>query len=193
MIFLYILVIIFFILFLPIPIKFNISYIDNVFKVYLYKFLVLPNKEIKKTKEHIKTVSEEPIKKAKKKTKFDAKEYFKAIDYKLVMYKLNRSHFKPHFNIKTKLSYSTSDAFTTAVSFGFVNAIVFFILGLFSIPFKIKKRETLITPIFEDVFKVLFSFKGIIYISFAQIIYIAYIFISSKKETLDSDSAKACA
>ena len=158
-IFLFIMVLI--ILFLPLPIVFEASY-DKQFKVYLYKkfneILIL----IIKTK--IKKKSNNKIK----------------IDFKSILSSLQANKFKPLLNLSINMQYSLSDAALTAVSYGVIYGILESIyLELITI-FNVKKKNYNISPLFNEHTSILFSIKGIIYLSIANIIYIIFLYFFKK-------------
>ena len=160
-IFLFIILLI--ILFLPLPIVFEASY-DKQFKVYLYKKFKIPlkNNSLKKTK--IKKKSNNKIK----------------IDFKSILSSLQANKFKPLLNLSINMQYSLSDAALTAVSYGVIYGILESIyLELITI-FNVKKKNYNISPLFNEHTSILFSIKGIIYLSIANIIYIIFLYFFKK-------------
>ena len=78
------------------------------------------------------------------------------------------------------MQYSLSDAALTAVSYGVIYGILESIyLELITI-FNVKKKNCNISPLFNEHTSILFSIKGIIYLSIANIIYIIFLYFFKK-------------
>ncbi|MDO4403298.1 MAG: DUF2953 domain-containing protein, partial [Clostridiaceae bacterium] len=93
---------------------------------------------------------------------------------------LQANKFKPLLNLSINMQYSLSDAALTAVSYGVIYGILESIyLELITI-FNVKKKNYNISPLFNEHTSILFSIKGIIYLSIANIIYIIFLYFFRK-------------
>jgi hypothetical protein len=106
------LLIIFFIFFIPIPIKLNIYYSNMTYFIKLYKLTL-----ISKTKLENKNKKSENIDKKKHECSSDFNE---DINWKTFLLDLHNTNlkFKPLLRIKFNFSYSFNDAAKTAISYG---------------------------------------------------------------------------
>lgn len=168
----FILFLLFFILFLPIPLKFTIYYSLEDYYLRIYKFTI-----ISKKKKNISTFSNK-FKTFNKKNKLK----LSFSKYKKFLSSAFYSKFKPSLKINLKLSYSLNDAYNTAIIYGVLCSISPFLNTFINTIFKIKKYHLNLNPIFKDEFLVKIEISSIIYISFAQTIYMATIFIKNIKE-----------
>jgi len=152
------------IFFIPIPIKFSIYYSTIDYYVKLYGFTVLSQKEIhRKVEANIK-----------KEDNFFLKLY-KYIDWKSLISTINNLKFKPSLKTKLYLDYSLNDAARTAIFYGVLSQLPPLIYILIKVPFNISKFDFKIKPIFKDMFLLKIETSSIIFISFANIIYIIII------------------
>ena len=161
-----------FILFFPIPLKFTSYYSSENYYIKFYKFIL-----ISKHKNNNPKNLNRLIKYTKKnKSKFNISKY------KKFFLKLFYSKFKPSLKINLSLSYSLNDAYKTALIYGLLCTLFSFFYQLVNIPFNIKKYNLKVDPIFKDEILVKLETSSIIFISFAQIIYMSIIFIKTSKE-----------
>ena len=155
------------ILFLPLPIIFEVSY-DKELKVYLYK----------KLKISFKNTPEKEFRAKKKKYKSKAKVKF---NFGALLNSLQNNRFKPLLNLYINMEYSLDDAALTAILYGIICGIFESIyLELLTI-FNIKKKKYVVSPLFNDHTSISFSIKGIIYLSIANIIYILFLYFYKEK------------
>lgn len=161
-----------FILFFPIPLKFTSYYSPENYYIKIYKFILISKDKNKKHKYLNKLIKYNK----KNKSKFNMSQYKKFFS------KLFYSKSKPSLKINLSFSYSLNDAYNTALIYGLLCTLFSFLYQLVNIPFNIKKYNLKIDPIFKDEILVNFETSSIIFISFAQIIYISIIFIKTSKE-----------
>ncbi|WP_459482053.1 DUF2953 domain-containing protein [Clostridium saccharoperbutylacetonicum] len=162
-----IVLVILFILFLPIPIKFSIYYSSDDYYIKFYN-ITLTSKKKDKFKENINL---------DKKEDDIFKIFYKYLNLKSFIFDLYHSKFKPYLRIKLILDYSFNDAAKTAISYGVLCQIPSLVFILSSIPFKIGKFNFKINPIFEDKFLLKFETSSIIFLSLANIIYITILLL----------------
>lgn len=156
------------IFFIPIPIKIIIYYSSADYYIKIYKLTIMSKKRPPKR--------DEPV--VKKERKF-FKNIYKNIDYKSLIsniYNLNL-RFKPWLKFNFSLNYSLNDAAKTAVFYGVLWQAPPLIYAIFKFIFNIKKYNIEINPIFEDKFLLKIESSSIIFLSFANIIYIAIIIL----------------
>jgi hypothetical protein len=159
------------IFFIPIPIKFSIYYSTIDYYVKLYGFTVVSKKEI-----HHKLKA-----KIKKEDNLFFKLY-KHIERKSLISTINNLKFKPSLKMKLYLDYSLNDAARTAIFYGVLSQLPPLIYMLIKIPFNISKFDFKIRPIFKDIFLLKIETSSIIFVSFANIIYIIIILFKYRKE-----------
>ncbi|MCE5220997.1 MAG: DUF2953 domain-containing protein [Clostridium sp.] len=172
------------IFFIPIPIKFNIYYSTINYYLKLYGLTIISKKKSShKIKDHKIDFS------IKKEHKFFSSFYknidLKSIDFKSLISTLFNLKFKPLLKVKSSLDYSLNDAARTAIFYGILYQTPLLIYFFMNIPFKTYKFSFKINPIFEDKFLLKIETSSIIFISFANIIYIIIIllkFIKKAKE-----------
>lgn len=154
---------------IPIPIKISIYYSKIDYYMKLYKIIIISKKKIK----HKIKPSKGGESAIRKEHKIFA-DLYGNIDIKsLIRYLYNsQSIFKPVLKIKFSLDFSLNDAARTAIFYGALYQIPTLIYILMKIPFKISKFNFKINPIFEDEFLLKFEISSIIFLSFANIIYI---------------------
>lgn len=162
-----IVLVILFILFLPIPIKFSIYYSSDDYYIKFYNITLTSKKKDKFKKNITLDKKEDDI----------FKILYKYLDLKSFIFDLYHSKFKPYLRIKLILNYSFNDAAKTAISYGVLCQIPSLVFILSNIPFKIRKFNFKINPIFEDKFLLKFETSSIIFLSLANIIYITILLL----------------
>lgn len=162
-----IVLVILFILFLPIPIKFSIYYSSDDYYIKFYNITLTSKKKDKFKKNITLDKKEDDI----------FKILYKYLDLKSFIFDLYHSKFKPYLRIKLVLDYSFNDAAKTAISYGVLCQIPSLVFILSNIPFKIRKFNFKINPIFEDKFLLKFETSSIIFLSLANIIYITILLL----------------
>ena len=146
-----------FILFFPIPLKFTSYYSSENYYIKFYKFILIS----KYKSNNPKTLNRLIEYNKKNKSKF---------------------HMSKYKKFCSKLFYSLNDSYNTALIYVLLCTLFSFLYQLVNIPFNIKKYNLNVDPIFKDEILVKFETSSIIFISFAQIIYISIIFIKTSKE-----------
>lgn len=177
----FIFLVILLIFFIPVPIKFNIYYSTINYYIKLYGLTIISKKKCSHIIKHHKVKPS-----LKKEHKFFSRFYnidLKSIYLKTLISNLYNSKFKPLFKIKFSLDYSLSDAAKTAIFYGVLCQIPPLIYVLINIPFNTYRVNFKINPIFEDKFLLKIETSSIIFISFANIIYIIIILLKSIKKT----------
>ncbi|OOM73450.1 DUF2953 domain-containing protein [Clostridium sp. BL-8] len=161
-----VLAIIIFLLFMPIPIKIIIHYSPEDYYIKIYKLTIMSKKRPPKR--------DRPV--VKKERKFFSNIY-KNINYKYLlsnMYSLNL-RFKPLLKLNFFFYYSLNDAARTAIFYGALCQVPPLIYIFLKFIFKINKFNLRINPIFEDKFSLRIESSSIIFLSFANIIYMTII------------------
>lgn len=166
-----------------IEIRFDMKY-DNRkmdFKVYVYKFditkLILKKKKEKKNGELVKS--------KKQKEAIDIK-----ISMRILLRILNKIKYlkhKPQFIVNTNLECGLEEADITAILYGYINTIVYSLLGILGTYVDIDGSRIDIIPKYNETFFKL-HFGGILKIKIAQIIYISFLFITLGRELNGSTS-----
>lgn len=157
-------VLILFILFFKIPIKFKVS--------------ITRNKKI------IKVFNKNLFKKptSKKKTKRNKKifEFFKSkVFLNQFLGSINKIKRKPKVKLEGFINYSLGDAALTAISYGLFSTFAAFLFKISKIFFDYKKSNLIINPLLQKKMDFALKFECIIYISLVQIIHITILFILS--------------
>ena len=165
------------ILFIPIPIKFNIYYSKLDYYVKLYGLSIISKNKSEYKKKHFLKIKPS----IKKEHEFFSK-FYSHINFKSLIANLYNLKFKPLLNFKLYLDYSLNDAAKTAIFYGILYEIPFLIYLLTNVPFRTYKFNFKINPIFEDKFLLKIETSSIIFISFANIIYIIIILFRSIKK-----------
>jgi len=163
------------IFFIPIPIKFNIYYSLVNYYVKLYGLTIISKKKSINRKKHYHKAEPSLKKEHKLFSSFYNKIDLKYIDYKSLISTFYNLKFKPLLKIKFSLDYSLNDAAKTAIFYGILYQIPPVIYLLINIPIKTCKFNFKINPIFEDKFLLKIETSSIIFISFANVIYIIII------------------
>lgn len=173
-------------IFYPFKLKIKIIKSEEDLKIFLYKFEVLSLCKILKSHKNKNEDSKKEKKNRKKENTFKNKIFLfkspKDINVKKLIKLLNLNRFKPTLNISLELTYSTEDAALTALLYGFLHQILSIVYLIFNSFFKFKNFHKDISPKFNDVNYLFFEIKGIITISFAQIIYIGFLYLLSLKK-----------
>ena len=183
-----------FFMFFPIPLKFYIYYYNNCYYIKLYNFTLFNNAAFEKKKEQIKYKKNNPPIEKKKKSLF--LKLFKSVGYadlKGIINKLYNLKFKPLIIFNSSFEYSFKNAARTALSYGILSNIPSILYFVLNIVLKPKKYKFNIVPKFIDNLLLKFEAKSIIFISFANIIYMAlilvinvvYIIYKNRKTTLN--------
>jgi len=177
-------IVIFILVFLPLPIKISLVSYDN--RVYLYVFRIKFDiqKKIRKLiiyhKAKIEFQQKENLKvKVKVRNKVTDKKQrfrFSLESVKGFIRKLCNISFKPLLRLKINLNYGFNDAALTGITFGLINCISPILYRFTDIFFKVKNYEYNVKPDFNSQnFKYKIEIKSIIFVSFANVIYMAFI------------------
>lgn len=184
----FVLLIILFLLFVPIPFKFDMHFSFDDYYIKFYGFTIVSknkihNRRSKNSKEKISP----PIKKNKKIKKNIE---FRKENLKIFLSKLYHRRFKPTLYINSSLSYSLNDAFNTAIAFGALSNINTPVYILLNVIFKVKKFKFETKPIFKDKYFLDYDTSSIFFLSLAELIYITTIvfkyLLNSKEVTPDN-------
>jgi len=170
------------IFFIPIPIKFNIYYSLVNYYVKLYGLTIISKKKSINRKKHYHKAEPSLKKEHKLFSSFYNKIDLKYIDYKSLISTFYNLKFKPLLKIKFSLDYSLNDAAKTAIFYGILYQTPPLIYLLINIPVQIYKFNFKINPIFEDKFLLKIETSSIIFVSFANIIYIIIILFKFRKK-----------
>lgn len=178
MILFFIFLVILLILFIPIPIKISMYYSNADYYVKLYKLTVISKDKLRRKNESTRKIK--PTTKKKHKSILKLK---KEINIKSLISNLTNldPKFKPLLRIKFSLEYSLNDAARTAIFYGVLCQAPSLMYILLKVPFNIRKFNYKITPIFEDKFLLKIETSSIIFLSFANIIYIIIILFKNLK------------
>lgn len=165
-------------IFFPIPLKFYIYYHNNDFYIKLYNFTLFNNELLNNKKNNIDhTKNNPPI---KYKYKYKSHKATKIITYSNVIEIINKFinlKFKPILKFNSKLEYSLNDSAKTALSYGFLSFLPSILYFIIKILFKPKDYTFEIYPKFNDNLMLKFEIKSIIFISFANIIYMIFVLL----------------
>lgn len=186
MLFFIIIVALIFILFIPIPLKFNLHYSKDRYYIKFYNINIISNdddilKKFLNKKDNI--IKESKINYSK--TKDDIEIDYKGKNLNLKPFlktlyiNLKRNKFKPSIRFSSNSSYSLGDASRTAICLGLFYNINPILLYIFSILFKVKLLKTDFNPIFKDELLFELTIRSIITFNLAQIIYILFIIYKS--------------
>ena len=186
MLFFIIIVALIFILFIPIPLKFNLHYSKDRYYIKFYNINIISNddgilKKFLNKKDNI--IKESKINYSK--TKDDIEIDYKGKNLNLKPFlktlyiNLKRNKFKPSIRFSNNSSYSLGDASRTAICLGLFYNINPILLYIFSILFKVKLLKTDFNPIFKDELLFELTIRSIINFNLAQIIYILFIIYKS--------------
>ena len=170
------------VIFIPIPIRFNIYYSAINYYIKLYGITIISQKKVQKKKNA--SLKTEP-KLKKKKINFSRhfeKIDFKSLEYKTIIFKLYHSKFKPILRSNLFIDYSLNDAAKTAIFYGVLCQTPPIIYLILSVLFKLNKFNFKVNPIFEDKFFLKIETSSIFFISFANIIHIIIILLKFTKK-----------
>lgn len=158
------LLLLFLIIFIPFPIIFKFNYLDNNLQVIIFNFKI--NKKSKKN-----NVTKNNINNNKN---LDLKNYFHLLeDIKI----------KPYLIIKGYFNYSLGNPSLTAISYGFLSSLMPFAYNYVSIHFKLINFKLNLCPVFQDIINIKLKIKCILFVSFAQVIYMLFFIFIKKKKT----------
>lgn len=165
-----------FILFIPIPIKFNIIYKEFIIYLKIYNKSIF-NFDLRNISSYIN------IKNAYKENNkriFFLKKYFKnkEINFKKLFKNLTSNKFKSFISVKTNIDFGISDAAICAIVYGFLWNLIMIIKVPLSLIFNTKDISLSINPRFNTNY-LLFSINSIFYISLANIIYMIFLLLKS--------------
>lgn len=157
-------IMILFILFFKIPIKFDVLITKNkkVFRVF--------NKSLLK-KSNVSNKSKS------RKRKLD--DLLSKVFLRDFLASINRIKRKPKVKLEGFINYSLGDASLTAISYGLFSTFAAFLFKISKNLVDYKKSNLVINPLLEKNFNYALKFKCIIYISLVQIIHITILFIIS--------------
>ena len=186
MLFFIIIVALIFILFIPIPLKFNLHYSKDRYYIKFYNINIISNddgilKKFLNKKDNI--IKESKINYSK--TKDDIEIDYKGKNLNLKPFlktlyiNLKRNKFKPSIRFSSNSSYSLGDASRTAICLGLFYNINPILLYIFSILYNVKLLKTDFNPIFKDELLFELTIRSIITFNLAQIIYILFIIYKS--------------
>lgn len=159
----HIILVILIILLFPIPINLKLNYENKKIKFFIY------NKELS-------------LKQNKNKPNlFKPNNITKNIHLKSLIelskkFSLN-VFIKPKLKINYTIAYDTQDAANTAIAYGILNILPYYIYKTLNLFFKINKYNYTIVPMFNNKKFLNFQLKCIINLNIIKIIYITYIFI----------------
>ncbi|WP_160691515.1 DUF2953 domain-containing protein [Clostridium sp. C2-6-12] len=178
----FIFLVILLIIFIPIPIKFNIYYSGVNYYIKLYGVTIISQKKVKKKKNLLSKTKPKIKKKIINFSKLFNKVNFKSLEYKPLISKLYHSKFKPILKVNLFVDYSLNDAAKTAIFYGVLCQTPPIIYIILSILFKINKYNFKVNPIFEDKFFLKIETSSIFFLSLANIIYIIIILFKFTKK-----------
>lgn len=156
------------ILFVPIPIKIIIYYSSDDYYIKIYKLTIISKKRPPKR--------DKPI--VKKEHSFFTN-VIKKFKYNTILsdiYTINLK-YKPLLKFNFSLDFSLNDAAKTSITYGLLGLFPSLVYFLLKFLFHIKNFNLKINPIFEDKFLLKIESSSIIFLSFANIIYIIIIFL----------------
>ena len=168
-----------FLLFMPIPLKLSIKYLDDFYEIKFYKINLLSSdggviyKFIKDDK--VKKYDSSDNAKEESKEKYREKLRYKKLSIKLLFKNLSNNSYKPYLNISSNIDFSVNDAAVTAIVYGLLNSLNPIIFKLLSSFFKIKNFNNKFNPIFKDKYIINISIMCILTINIAKIIYMLFL------------------
>lgn len=189
MAFFLILILIILLIFIRVPLKVTIHIDKNDYYLKFFNFIILsPNKGIgnklikkyfkkKADKDNESSLSDDeetspntPKNKKPKRRKLSITKLYKNITY---------NRFKPRFKLNGNVNYGLDDAAITAISYGIISNIIPLLIIILSKPFNLKDFNLNINPHFtgDKIFN--FTITSILYVSFANIIYMLYLTVIS--------------
>ncbi|MFY9276980.1 MAG: DUF2953 domain-containing protein [Clostridium sp.] len=168
-----------FLLFMPIPLKLSIKYLDDFYEIKFYKINLLSSdggiikKFIKddtvKKYDTSHNIKEEVEEKAQEKIRGTK------ISMRLLFTNLSNNRYKPYFKVNSNIDFSVNDAAGTAILYGLLNSLNPIIFKILSTFFKIKNFDNKFNPIFKDKYIINISIICILTINIAKIIYMLFL------------------
>lgn len=158
------------IIFVPIPIMFEISYVDNIFKAFIYKKLIFSTEKNKEEK----SISSKANPKKKKKSK--QKNKSKKFDINALLASLYHNPYKPKLKLWLDFEYSLDDAAYTALLYGVLHSALATICSLLNSYINLQIKHLKTNPLFTNTTNFFIKVKGIFYINLAKIIYILFLY-----------------
>ncbi len=148
-------------IFIPFPIKilfhYEVPYHKSFIKIYIIKFYICKKNTTRKS--HYKKNN---------------------INFYNLIFKLNKSKFKPLLYLNQNTDFCFYDACTTSLFYGVISLLHPFIFALLNYIFYIKKYSNKLNPLFINKFYINLNYTGIFFISIAQIIHILLMVNSCK-------------
>ena len=188
MIFLFILSLIILLIIFPIPIKIEVSFIDNILFFKLFNKLIFTSKDgiqLKLLRKFLESKSKKnnidhsyKEKENPKKERIKAKKRSREIAFIKLYNYISNNKFKPLIKIKGYLDYGIEDAALCALLYGILNILPGFLYFILSIVFDVTNLRLNINPRFNKT-HLSFGITGIFYFNLANIIYILFLFYKS--------------
>lgn len=178
-IFIFFIFFLFCIIFIPIPLKLHLSFVNYKLTIKFYNIQLYPNVKRENSKRKISKQKKKQNKKKLKKFKIFTKEDLSYSLAKKVLFDLNSRRFKPSLILQGYIDYSCGDSKNTALTFGFIHSFLPYIHRFIFIFFKNKSSLLKINPIFKDSIFIESKVKCIMKVSLGQIIYIGIIFLKN--------------
>jgi len=171
------LLILFVIIFIPIPIKLSFCISRENYYLKLYRFHLF-----KKGKDKNVTTQDPEIKNPPKRKTEKKSSLLKGLSPKTVIQLIklfNHNKFKPSLRLKGYFCYSLGDAARTAIFYGILSTYFPLLLFALNVIFNTKKFNFPIKPVFEDKFIAKTEITSIITLSLAQITYMSILLIKA--------------
>lgn len=188
----YIIFIILFLLFVPLPLKLTVYFSKEEYFIKFYKLNLLSKndglikkilnkkkKDNKKENRNINNKSNETDEDDSKNKETTTNKKFDKHFIKDVYKTIKKNKFKPSIKYDGKVTYSLNDSANTALFYGLLSNINPFMYYLFSIVFKVKKFKNKFNPVFKDEIIYELSISCIITFNLAQIIHIGLLILKS--------------
>ena len=169
-------VLLFVILFFPIPIVIKFSYVNKTLSLKIWKFNLLKNRDTKKL-DDLKndffniTSKDKDTNLTEKRKKF-------TVRYKKLLSRLHKNPFKIKLKLSYNLDYSLEDAAMEAITYGLLWDVNTILVVIFNNFFKFIPIKCVINPNFKNLTFFNFTSKSILSVSLGQIIFIALLIIS---------------
>ena len=168
-----------FLLFMPIPLKLSIKYLDDFYEIKFYKINLLSSDGgiIKKF------IKDDTVKKydtshnIKEEVEEKAQEKIRGTKFSMILLfnNLSNNRYKPYFKVNSNIDFSVNDAAGTAILYGLLNSLNPIIFKILSTFFKIKNFDNKFNPIFKDKYIINISIMCILTINIAKIIYMLFL------------------
>lgn len=169
------LLILFVIIFIPIPIKLSFFVSRENYYLKFYRFHIFKKEKDKNVNIQNPEIKKPPKRKIKKKPPL-----IKGLSVKTVIQLIklfNNNKFKPALSLNGYFYYSLGDAAKTAIFYGILSTYFPLLLFALNIIFRTKKFNLPITPVYEDKFIAKTEITSIITLSLAQITYMGILLI----------------